>query len=230
MKQLHIFDEKYDQQLDQLGEKNEVFDDDALVYYIVKVIEHFEDIHQVADKNYIANDLLELIQKDHDYLDLITEQGAEVKEYSVTVGSGIATPSKATEGTKVTIKANQAEEGMVFDKWIVESGEVVLEDSESTETTFVMGTSDVIVNATYKAIPVYEIIEGEDLSIVAGEAAVFVSNAEFSKFKEVRVDSEIVENDHYDVEGCDVGEQTGLTRGYIKRKLYRNVRFRKSYD
>ena len=43
--------------------KNEVFDDDALVYYIVKVIEHFEDIHQVADKNYIANDLLELIQK-----------------------------------------------------------------------------------------------------------------------------------------------------------------------
>ena len=101
----------------------------------------------------------------YDYLDLITEQGAEVKEYSVTVGSGIATPSKATEGTKVTIKANQAEEGMVFDKWIVESGEVVLEDSESTETTFVMGTSDVIVNATYKAIPVYEIIEGEDLSL-----------------------------------------------------------------
>ena len=67
------FDEKYDQQLDQLGEKNEVFDDDALVYYIVKVIEHFEDIHQVADKNYIANDLLELIQKDHDYLDLLNQ-------------------------------------------------------------------------------------------------------------------------------------------------------------
>lgn len=67
------FDEKYDQQLDQLGEKNEMFDDDALVYYIVKVIEHFEDIHQVADKNYIANDLLELIQKDHDYLDLLNK-------------------------------------------------------------------------------------------------------------------------------------------------------------
>ena len=67
------FDEKYDQQLDQLGEKNEMFDDDALVFYIVKVIEHFEDIHQVADKNYIANDLLELIQKDHDYLDLLNK-------------------------------------------------------------------------------------------------------------------------------------------------------------
>ena len=57
------FDEKYDQQLDQLGEKNEMFDDDALVYYIVKVIEHFEDIHQVPDKNYIASDLLELDSK-----------------------------------------------------------------------------------------------------------------------------------------------------------------------
>ena len=44
------FDEKYDQQLDQLGEKNEMFDDDALVYYIVKVIEHHEDIHQLNDK------------------------------------------------------------------------------------------------------------------------------------------------------------------------------------
>ena len=44
-----------------------------IVYYIVKVIEHFEDIHQVADKNYIANDLLELIQKDHDYLDLLNK-------------------------------------------------------------------------------------------------------------------------------------------------------------
>ena len=73
------FDEKYDQQLDQLGEKNEMFDDDALVYYIVKVIEHFEDIHQVADKNYIANDLLELIQKDHDYYDLLEKTESIMK-------------------------------------------------------------------------------------------------------------------------------------------------------
>ena len=66
-----FFDEKYDQQLDRLGEKEEMFDDDALVFYIVKVIEHFVDIHQIPDKNYIASDLLELIQKDHDYQDLL---------------------------------------------------------------------------------------------------------------------------------------------------------------
>ena len=40
-----------------------MFDDDALVYYIVKVIEHHEDIHQVPDKNYIASDIIDLIQK-----------------------------------------------------------------------------------------------------------------------------------------------------------------------
>ena len=41
-------------------------------------------------------------------------------------------------------------EEMVFDKWIVESGKVVLEDPESAETTFVMGISDVVMNAVYK--------------------------------------------------------------------------------
>lgn len=51
-----------------------MFDDDALVYYIVKVIEHHEDIHQVPDKNYIASDIIDLIQKDHDYYDLLEKQ------------------------------------------------------------------------------------------------------------------------------------------------------------
>ena len=73
------FDEKYNQQLDQLGEKNEMFDDDALVYYIVKVIEHHEDIHQVPDKNYIASDIINLIQKDHDYYDLLEKTESIMK-------------------------------------------------------------------------------------------------------------------------------------------------------
>ena len=62
-----------------LGEKNEMFDDDALVYYIVKVIEHHEDIHQVPDKNYIASDIIDLIQKDHDYYDLLEQTQSIMK-------------------------------------------------------------------------------------------------------------------------------------------------------
>lgn len=159
----------------------------------------------------------------YDYLDLITEQGTEKKEYSVTVGNGTATPNTAAEGTKVTIKADEAEEGMVFDKWIVESGKVVLEDPESAETTFVMGISDVVVNAVYKEISVYEIIEGENLSVIAGAPAVFISNAEFSKFKEVRVDGTILENDHYDAENCDVKEKTGLTKVTLKESYIESL-------
>mgnify|MGYP000609287169 CR=1 FL=1 len=56
-----------------------MFDDDALVFYIVKVIEHFVDIHQIPDKNYIASDLLELIQKDHDYHDLLEQTQSIMK-------------------------------------------------------------------------------------------------------------------------------------------------------
>lgn len=154
---------------------------------------------------------------------MITEQGTEQKEYSVTVGNGTATPNTAAEGTKVTIKADEAEEGMVFDKWIVESGKVVLEDPESAETTFVMGISDVVVNAVYKEISVYEIIEGENLSVIAGAPAVFISNAEFSKFKEVRVDGTILENDHYDAENCDVKEKTGLTKVTLKESYIESL-------
>ena len=52
-----------------------MFDDDALVLFILfKVIEHHEDIHQVPDKNYIASDIIDLIQKDHDYYDLLEKQ------------------------------------------------------------------------------------------------------------------------------------------------------------
>ena len=56
-----------------------MFDDDALVYYIVKVIEHHEDIHQVPDKNYIASDIIDLIQKDHDYYDLLEQTQSIMK-------------------------------------------------------------------------------------------------------------------------------------------------------
>ena len=50
-----------------------------LFFYIVKVIEHHEDIHQVPDKNYIASDIIDLIQKDHDYYDLLEKTESIMK-------------------------------------------------------------------------------------------------------------------------------------------------------
>ena len=80
-------------------------------------------------------------------------------EYTITVTDGKATVgagseiSKAAEGTAVTLTANAAPSGKVFDKWVVESGSVALADSNSATTTFTMPASAVSVKATYKNAP-----------------------------------------------------------------------------
>ena len=80
-------------------------------------------------------------------------------EYNITVTDGKATIgagseiSKAAEGTAVTLTANAAPSGKVFDKWEVVSGGITLADANSTTTTFTMPASAVSVKATYKNAP-----------------------------------------------------------------------------
>ena len=84
----------------------------------------------------------------------------ESKEYSIIVTDGKATIgagseiSKAAQGTTITLTANAAPDGKVFDKWVVESGSTTLEDANSETTTFIMPDSEVSVKATYKIAPV----------------------------------------------------------------------------
>ena len=84
----------------------------------------------------------------------------ESKEYSIIVTDGKATIgagseiSKAAQGTTITLTANAAPDGKVFDKWVVESGSATLEDANSETTTFIMPDSEVSVKATYKNAPV----------------------------------------------------------------------------
>ena len=79
----------------------------------------------------------------------------ESKEYSLIVTDGKATIgagseiSKAAQGTTITLTANAAPDGKVFDKWVVESGNTTLEDANSETTTFIMPDSEVSVKATY---------------------------------------------------------------------------------
>jgi len=73
-------------------------------------------------------------------------------KYTTTVNSGTATPTQAAEGVTVTITAAEPESGKEFDKWTVVSGGITLADETSATTTFTMGTSDVVVTATYKNI------------------------------------------------------------------------------
>ena len=76
-------------------------------------------------------------------------------EYTVTVTNGTASVSKAAAGTTVTLNANDAPSGKVFDKWVVESGSasITLTDENSANTTFTMPAGNVSVKATYKAAP-----------------------------------------------------------------------------
>lgn len=80
-------------------------------------------------------------------------------EYNITVTDGKATVdagseiSKAAQGTIVTLTANAAPSGKVFDKWEVVSGGITLADVNSATTTFTMPASAVSVKATYKDAP-----------------------------------------------------------------------------
>ena len=84
----------------------------------------------------------------------------ESKEYSIIVTDGTATIgagseiSKAAAGTAVTLTANAAPDGKVFDKWEVVSGGITLADANSASTTFTMPAEAVSVKATYKNAPV----------------------------------------------------------------------------
>lgn len=79
----------------------------------------------------------------------------ESKEYSIIVTDGKATIgagseiSKAAQGTTITLTANAAPDGKVFDKWEVVSGSITLADANSATTTFTMPAEAVSVKATY---------------------------------------------------------------------------------
>ena len=73
----------------------------------------------------------------------------EVK-YKVIIVDGISSISESENGKTITIKANEAPKGFVFDKWVVISGNVKLEDQNNKETSFVKASEDVEIKATYR--------------------------------------------------------------------------------
>ena len=81
---------------------------------------------------------------------LIFQAQYEGIEYNVTVNDGEANYPTAVSGTVVTITADEAPEGMEFDYWKVETGNVSLADSFSETTSFTMPMADVTVSAFYK--------------------------------------------------------------------------------
>ena len=82
---------------------------------------------------------------------VLTEvSGGDPVPHTITVTDGTASPTSAIAGATVTLTANAAPNGKVFDKWTVTEGGVTLADVNSATTTFVMGNANVKVAATYK--------------------------------------------------------------------------------
>ena len=78
-----------------------------------------------------------------------TEYTITVTDGKAIVGAGTET-TKAAEDTTVTLTANAAPDGKVFDKWEVVSGSITLADATSATTTFTMPAGAVSVKVTYK--------------------------------------------------------------------------------
>ncbi|MFV0496984.1 MAG: InlB B-repeat-containing protein [Candidatus Fimivivens sp.] len=81
-----------------------------------------------------------------------TYQDAPPEIYSVTVINGRSDKAHATVGTTVTITADTAESGQVFDKWACKQG-TVFTDELAKKTTIVMPERNVTVRATYEEAP-----------------------------------------------------------------------------
>ena len=113
-------------------------------------------------------------------------------EYTITVTDGKATVgagseiSKAAQGTIVTLTANAAPSGKVFDKWVVVSGGITLADANSATTTFTMPAEAVSVKATYKNAPPTPTptpTHTHNLTLVAAKAATCTEGGKEAYYK-----------------------------------------------
>ena len=87
---------------------------------------------------------------------------APTTTYEVTVTNGTGSGNYAA-GETVTITANAASDGHMFDKWVVEDGSasITLADANSATTTFVMPAGAVSVKATYVSYITVNLAAGE---------------------------------------------------------------------
>ncbi len=74
------------------------------------------------------------------------------KSYVLTVNNGSGDGSY-TEGATATIQANTAPSGQEFDLWTVTSGDLEIDNVNSSNTTLTMGSGNATVTATYKNLP-----------------------------------------------------------------------------
>ena len=81
-----------------------------------------------------------------DAIEIIDPDAGE--RYSLTVNGGTGGGSYYA-GTEVSISADAGEEGMFFEKWVIESGNPEISDLTSQTATFLMPEENVVISAVY---------------------------------------------------------------------------------
>ena len=73
--------------------------------------------------------------------------------HTISVTNGSASVTSATSGEIVTITAaDKSAEKKVFTSWTVNSGNITLDDSSASTTSFVMGSENISITANYKTV------------------------------------------------------------------------------
>ena len=119
-----------------------------------------------------------------------------IPEHSVTVENGTleggATTDNFAEGTSVTVSANAPASDMMFDKWTVTGITLTSEQLSSQTFTFTMGTNDVTLTATYKAIPKYTV------TVVDGKLADGTTSGSFKAGESITITADAKEGYTFD--------------------------------
>lgn len=82
----------------------------------------------------------------------------EDETYRITVTNGTTTLDMAKYQVEVTVKANEPDTDMYFDKWEVDGLDTTDMDLTKTEIKFNMPAGNVTFKATYLSVPKYDII------------------------------------------------------------------------
>lgn len=105
----------------------------------------------VADKVYF--NLYVKTKTSSKRMQYIINNNSTLKHHEVSVDYGSRDYNDVYVGDTVTITARMGKLDKVFDKWIVDSGDVTIDNPYRSITEFTMPDSDVFIKATYKDAP-----------------------------------------------------------------------------
>ncbi|MDR0505748.1 MAG: hypothetical protein LBH32_02865 [Dysgonamonadaceae bacterium] len=110
----------------------------------------------------------------HPYILEISGDFPEPEQYAISMENGVANLEKAVAGAIVTVTANTAPAGKVFDKW--ESEDVAFVNAKNETTTFIMPAKNVLAKATYMdVVNLPTIIVAGNITVVSQKGKIVIS-------------------------------------------------------